>query len=271
MGLTPQRVVVGGLPGLAWRSGGGDKPRLLFWHGGYSTHTVFERFAPAFVAAGFDCFALSRRGRTGIPPADANGVTFDDYVEDTVAALQALGCSVSIIGHSLGGLLALKAAERQPCRAVVLLAPVPPREVGVRPSLRVAATYARHVPQILSGRPYQPSFSTAVALWLGAVPNANRRRVYAKLVPESGRVTRTVFTGVSVPPEKIQVPLLAIAGVRDPVIPVQAVQRLANVYHGDFWARREGGHWPMDESGSDDLGRAISEWLETRSRLAAVP
>ena len=61
-------------------------------------------------------------------------LSFETYTEDVVAALERLGPTTVVVGHGMGGLLALKAAERMPIGGLVLLSPELPREL--RPPAR---------------------------------------------------------------------------------------------------------------------------------------
>ena len=58
-------------------------------------------------------------------------MSFESYTDDVVAAMERLGPNTVAVGHGMGGLLALKAAERTPISALILLSPEPP--AGLRP------------------------------------------------------------------------------------------------------------------------------------------
>lgn len=94
----------------------------MLLHGAFADHLSLGRWVERLAAAGHETWAPARRGRAGVGPEQAEGLTFDDYVEDTVAVLDALGQSGSLdrppilVGHSLGGLVAQRLAElRRSC------------------------------------------------------------------------------------------------------------------------------------------------------------
>ena len=66
---------------------------------------------------------------SGRQTADPATLSFDTYTEDVVAAIERFGPGVVVVGHGMGGLLALKAAERHADRRA-------------RPALRRAAARA---------------------------------------------------------------------------------------------------------------------------------
>ena len=76
--------------------------------------------------------ALNLRNHYWSQTADPTTLSFDTYVEDVVAPLHSpIGSGAVVVGHGMGGLLALKAAERMPMAGLVLL------------SVRAAARAAR--------------------------------------------------------------------------------------------------------------------------------
>src|SRR5947208_6935410 len=83
-----------------------DAPAILFLHGAFADHFGFKGWVRHFSAAGYPSVAVSRRGRLGVGPDRAAGLTFDSYVDDTLAVMDELGDSPVLIGHSLGGLVA---------------------------------------------------------------------------------------------------------------------------------------------------------------------
>src|SRR4051812_33841709 len=103
--VSSSATTIAGFPALHAGTGG---RRVVFLHGAFADEAGFAGWVPRFAAAGYDAWAPARRGRRGIGPARAAGLTFDDYVADTLAVLDALGDGEApvLVGHSLGALLA---------------------------------------------------------------------------------------------------------------------------------------------------------------------
>jgi len=104
---------------------------LLFLHGELAGSWLWERYLGYFAARGWEGHALNLRNHFWSQTADPATLSFDTYTEDVVATLDRLGPGVVVVGHGMGGLLALKAAERMPMAGLVLLSSELPRELRV--------------------------------------------------------------------------------------------------------------------------------------------
>lgn len=87
------------------RSGTG--PPLLLVHGSTADHRRWSSVSPQFEQH-FTVYAMDRRGRGG--SGDASDYDIMREAEDVAAVLEAIGGSVSVLGHSYGGLCCLEAA-----------------------------------------------------------------------------------------------------------------------------------------------------------------
>ena len=103
-------------PGLA------DRPLLLLLHGnGSSAATALQWFGP-LVASGYGIVAAEYRGYSGNPgtPSEA-GLTADAAAFLALARREAGAREVWVVGHSLGGAVALSLARREKLAAVVTI------------------------------------------------------------------------------------------------------------------------------------------------------
>src|SRR5919108_423182 len=112
---------------------------LLFVHGELAGSWLWERFLGYFAGRGWEGHALNLRNHFWSQTADPLELSFDWYVDDVVAAMERLGPNTVAVGHGMGGLLAMKAAERAPISALILLSSELPAE------LRPAAPMAGHL------------------------------------------------------------------------------------------------------------------------------
>jgi pimeloyl-ACP methyl ester carboxylesterase len=232
-------------------------------HGILCDHTFFEPWVAWLGAAGFDTYAVSRRGRLGQPPPHSKTVTFDDFLSDTRKAALALPHPLLLVGHSLGGILALKAAEQGACEAVALLAPVPPRGIIPLGRIRNLPPQLAQVGSVLVGGTFYPSFRQASAMFMGRIPQSQRRSLYQRYTPDSGRAIRaTYLPGVGVDRARVKVPLLYLVGEEDATIPPQSVARLAQRYGGRFRSLPGHAHELVAEPGWQQVAQAIASWAE---------
>ncbi len=134
--------------------------------------------------AGFRGVAVSRRGRHGLGPADAKGLRVADYVEDTIAAIEALEEAPILVGHSLGGLVAQKVAEAGRCAGLVLLAPAPAAMLTAQ--LGALPAYLPLMPKILAGASFVPHCGACDRIALNRVPVPDRPAA----APAAGRAAR---------------------------------------------------------------------------------
>lgn len=268
----PQPIEIAGFPGLHAEGEGQHRAfPLVFLHGYWSHHEFFPTYLRFFSAAGFDCYAVSRRGRKGVPPQHARGVRIQDYVDDTLRILDAIGQEAIVVGWSLGGLVAQKVAEAGRCRAAVLVAPAAPGDIRVLPSLTALPGYLRHLVDLLLGRPFLLTYGNAVRTLFNRIPEADRRRLYDTMVPDSGIIGRQIaLTGVRVDASRVLCPMLCVVGADDKMTPAPSVRRIAHKYGADLREYSGHGHWLTEEPGWEAIARDILAWLETKALAPAA-
>lgn len=107
-------------------AGIGGQP-LVMVHGTLGDQRSFAAQMEPLAAAGFHAMALSlRHCWPGHWPAEGGDFRIDTHVADVAAFLQALGKGpVALLGHSRGGHIAVRVAERHPglLRALILAEP----------------------------------------------------------------------------------------------------------------------------------------------------
>jgi len=133
---------------LHWRSAEPSRPRacLVLVHG-LGEHAGRYSHVLAFLAGrGFACHVFDLRGHGRSGGLGGHVDSFDDYLQDlrTVhdqAARKHGGLAVFLLGHSMGGLVALRYAQQRPegLRGLVLSSPLLGIAPGARPSRPLAA------------------------------------------------------------------------------------------------------------------------------------
>lgn len=158
--------------------GEGEGPALLCIPGGYHGAWCFDPWLALFRAAGIRAAALEPRGKGTAAPGDP-ATSVEDYAADAREAAAALGGPVVLLGHSLGALVAMRAAEMLGgVAALVLAAPSPPGNLPGAARVKLVAEGAMVAP---------PTREVAMARFCGGEEVAGLREYVAALSPESPR------------------------------------------------------------------------------------
>ena len=210
------------------------KPLLLV-HGELGGSWVWERYLGYFAGRGWEGHALNLRNHHWSSTADPSELSFETYTEDVVAAMDRLGPSTVAIGHGLGGLLVLKASERMPLAAVILISPEPPRDLRepVRPhELReIPDAYGRSV----VGWETLPERLQRDARDLTIDDVLRIQHLMGQKPHESGQARRQMLAGVPVDPRAVMdVPRLVIGGGLDRTVPLGDSERVAEWIDAQF-------------------------------------
>ena len=240
---------------------------VLCVHGLFAGAWAFERFLPLIAGRGYPATALSFRGHPPNSPDKGIGrLKVTDYARDAATVAERLGRPI-VIGHSLGGLVALMMAARNRVRAAVLIAPAPPRGITVlSPGLLMRMT--TYVPAMILSRPFLPSASHLDALVLNRMPEQDRPVTRSRFVADSGRAARQITLGVyKIPSRAVRVPLLVVGAELDRFIPVRVAERIARKYDGTFHVARGHGHFLLGEPGWEQQAKTILDWIDALPRI----
>ena len=238
---------------------------LLFVHGELGGSWAWERYLGYFAGRGWEGHALNLRNHHWSQTADPAELSFESFVEDVGAAVDRLGPSVVVVGHGMGGLLALKTAERRPVSGLVLIAPELPGDVR-EPT---EAHAIREVPEL---------FGPSLLGWATLPEKLQRDRPDLTLADvlrvqhlmgqkphESGRARRTMLRGVKIDPAKLaDIPKLVIGGGIDRVVALASAERLATWLGAEFEPFGAHSHYGLilGEDGYTHVADAIRGFLE---------
>lgn len=260
-----ETIRVGDITVLHAPAAGTSRRPVLFVHGYFVDGTLWTRWLEFFAARGVPAFAVHLRGRAeSRPGTDLGRASIDDFAADASAVARHMG-TPAVVGHSMGGLIAQKLAERGDVSAAVLITPAPPRGISVL-SLRVAVRQLRYMPAILRSRAVRPGREDLRELVMNRVPPKQQEELLATMIPDSGRAGREMsVTGVPVDATRVRCPLLVIAAEDDHFVPPRVVARVARRYRAPLEIEARHGHMVVVEPGWEQLADRVERWIRERT------
>jgi pimeloyl-ACP methyl ester carboxylesterase len=224
---------------------------------GYFASIGWEVYAP-------DLRAAAKAARTDTRASDLSGGAsrastaggFDGLAALLAQALAALRGDAIVIGHGLGGLLALGAVEQPQVRAAVALAPMLP---GFRSALVTSAT---NWPARLFGCALKPPRGAVLFDLLADAEPFQREALMRALVADDPRAAFEVVRGgtkvggIDLANNPRAVPRLIVAGDSDPFAPLDRTNEFAARVGAAVRVVRGRGHWLI---GGRALERTVAE------------
>jgi pimeloyl-ACP methyl ester carboxylesterase len=246
---------------------------ILMVHGAFCGGWVFDRFAEPLKAAGHEVVALDLPGHGAGAAQGAAGYSMSDYAKAVAAQAAALGEAPILIGHSLGGLVALMAATKTRTAGVILLAPSAPWGVSGSTMEEAASAVSLYAYGPYWAQAIEPDYMTFHHFTGDRLTQAARKSVFARMRPESGRALFETlnwwldpFMTTMVDGAAIGAPILAIAGERDAVHPPATVRETARRVGAAFHVMPKMSHWLPGEPGADGVAQLCLDWM---SNIAA--
>jgi pimeloyl-ACP methyl ester carboxylesterase len=239
---------------------------LLFVHGELAGSWLWERYLAYFAGRGWEGHALNLQNHYWSRTVDPTELSFETYTEDVVAALERLGPSTVVVGHAMGGLLALKAAERMPIGGIVLLSSELPRDLR----LPARAHELREVPDVygksLIGWATLPEKLLRDHRDLTMDDVMRIQHLLGQKSHESGAARRQMLQGISVNRRPLEgLPKLVVGAGLDQVIPEEASERLAEWLGAEYEPFGAHSHFGLviGEQSHQQVAEAIRIFLDT--------
>jgi pimeloyl-ACP methyl ester carboxylesterase len=238
-------------------------------HGAFCGGWAFDPFRGPFEAAGFDCLTPDLRGHgEGERRGSVAGVSMSDYAADVAALVRAQDAPPILIGHSMGGLVAQMAANRAPVRALILLAPSPPWGIAGGSLEEAGSALSLYALGAFWLQAIEPDYAAARLYSLDRLDKVERKAIFARMVPESGRAMWETLNWwldpfMTTNVNRIDAPALAVSGGRDLIHPTFTVKQTAERIGAATLGFPEMSHWLLAEPGWAAVAQACLEWLAT--------
>lgn len=246
----------------------------VFIHGMWGTPEVWRNWRAFAEARGWRTVAPALRHHDAAPlaPPPALATTsLLDYAADLETYLRALPEKPVVVGHSMGGLIALLLCARGLARAGVLLTPAAPASVvALRPSnllafLRIQTTWGWW------RKSHRATLTEALSHTFNTTDPNEARELHAAFVHDSGRALFEMALpwldrgkAATVDPPRVTAPLLFVAAEKDKLTPPGVVRRAAARFAAVATYREYAGqgHWVPGQPGWEQIAADAFAWLD---------
>jgi pimeloyl-ACP methyl ester carboxylesterase len=235
---------------------------VLFVHGMWGGSWYLRNYLDAAAQSGWDAWAVNLRGHGGsAAPGGLGRASLRDYVADVRRCLDHLGEAV-LVGHSMGGLIAQKAAEGGGVAAAVFLTSAAPRGIfGLE--WPVLSRMTRYLPAMLAARPFTVSRAHADHLFLNGLTPEQREWAFPRFGAESGRAARELaLGGIAVDAAAVRCPTLVVGAALDRITPAGIERRIARRYGAEYQEAARHAHMLMLEDGWEGPFKNVLAWTE---------
>ena len=241
----------------------GEGPDVLMIHGWVSSWRMWERPMHRLASAGFRAWALDLpgHGESEALCASNGRYTIDNLTSVVEAFIERVGIErAALVGHSMGGAIALEMGARRPdaTRALVLVAPVVSGRLGFALHVFLGSTFGRRLLEFsqhhtalarLGGRTKFAAPWLARTLPLRAALLRDAQDL-ARTAPQAalGSLQAVIDFDFANRLAQIHAPTLVIVGARDVTVPPSEGELAANRIPGARLVKLRGiGHQPVDE------------------------
>jgi len=247
---------------------------VVMIHGAFCAAWAFDGYRALFEAWGAKVTAPTLRHHDIVPgtraPRELGLTSMLDYAADIEALVRSLPQPPIIVGHSMGGLVAQMVATRLPVRALALIAPSAPWGTLPTSPWEIMSAQGLYLAGQFWNKPLRPEAWVAETHALDLLPPEEREAVFARFVPESGLATFEILhwgmdmrRATHVDANKVDCPVLCVAGEYDRVNPPKTVASIARRYRerGEYFGVERASHWLIGEPGWERTAHFVREWL----------
>jgi len=205
-----------------------------------------------------------------IPDPRLGTTSLLDYAEDLEITIRELHGMPTLMGHSMGGLLAQILGSKGLAKALVLLTPASPHGIiALKPSV-IKSFWSGLTTWGFWKRSFRQTFAEAEYSMLEMMPRESRKSIYDKFVYESGRAAFEIGFwlfdskgAARVDESKVTCPVLVVAGKEDRITPASVTRKIAKKYKRVSTYKEFSGHahWVVGEPGWEEIAEYVEGWL----------
>jgi pimeloyl-ACP methyl ester carboxylesterase len=235
---------------------------LFMLHGELAGSWLWHRYLGYFAPRGWEGHALNLRAHYWSETADVTELDFETYVDDALAAAAHMARPPVVIGHGMGGLLAMRVAQATTISALILVSSALPAALLPPPPEHLVRLLPRQYRRELIGWDGAPE---AIQRQNPDLSLADVMRVQHMLGVESGAARRQMLEGVEIPLDALlDVPRLVIGGGLDRFVAESDSERLAEWLGADYQPFGAHSHYGLviGEDSFEQVAEAIRLFLE---------
>ena len=217
-----------------------------------------------FDAAGFKTHTVD------LPGPDSAQARFADNLDHALAAARAIGNPI-LVGHSAGGLMAMKMAETLAPPACVAITPAAPAGVMPRPSPILMRFVLAALPSLLFGRDFLPR-EVLRRIDLNLLDPAEQDAALARMRPVSASQVRMILPAlIGVDRRRLRAPLLVVGGARDRLTPAAQTRAIARRYGAEYREYPDAAHYILREPAWSAMTDDVIAWLDQTVPEGSAP
>jgi acylglycerol lipase len=251
---------------------------VLMLHGFAEHAGRHERALQRLAARGIAVYAYDHRGHGRSPGARGVVKRFDAFVDEALRMRKRVGAEqpgvpLFLVGASMGGLMALRTAQREPSGFAGVVAIAPALSVGGKEPAIVRAL----APWIAKIAPSLPAAKLDVRV-LSRDPAVGDAFLADPLTHKGGvpiaSAVAMIGAGAAALAEAPHwsLPLLLVQGDRDRIVSPSGASRFADAAGGDDVTLRVvpgGYHEPFNDPGGEALVDEVADWILARATVPA--
>ncbi len=225
-----------------------ERTTAVLIHGAGGGGWEYDLWRPVFIAAGYEVIAKDLMPA----PGGLARTTFADYLKQVTEATPRRG-RVVLAGASMGGVLALKAAEQVKPAALILVNSVPPAPVAPpRPRTKYPDVVRWANGPLEDTRAAMPDSDEKTIRW-----------AWKKWRDESGSVMNALSAGITT--QKPHCPVLTVLSGKDTDVPYLNGLAIATWANADVQLYRSLSHvGPLMSTRAKEAAQAVTHWLQNR-------
>ena len=252
-------------------------------HGACGNGSQFELLAGEARIRGWSSKIINLRYH-GVPTSavdekDLGNISILEYADYVQEQVEKIG-PCFLVGHSMGGLIALKVAEMggENIMGVILMGSVAPKGILFL-SWPVLVRLPWYIKAFILKKTWKISPAHARALILNTTKPETANRIIKNLVHESGLAGRQcAFAQIPIDKSRIKTKILVIAGGLDRMAPLRVQIKIANLFRAEFTSIEGSDHTMHCNDHWKSCADVTLHWTESlardfiaRQRIISVP